>query len=424
MRFAALVAVMFVWVPSVSADGCKYALSGRFVPEREQRAMVEWADGVETLYVAARTDPTSEGTVWVVPVRAAAVAVRADPVEEFPAVVYYETLKWRAEQQLKDWVAVAALLDSGGLCCFGIAGGCDDRKAAKSAEEVSRVERLGMVVTVVNAGSRAGLERYLSAQGVNRSAADLSSLEPYVRDSGYAFVCGWVANRGEPVEAAALRVVFPSPSFWFPLRPTRAYANQVETVVYARGFVKPADGCDLPGLRCEYIFAQVESRGLRQAFAADQPGARSREPTASSLEEMTRVTLAPDPQKWDRDLELVPGTTGVGTVSLAVTGWVARVPLVWSALIGAALGLAMPVLAVPRAERQSGDCLLGALTGAAIALSLWAALAVFCLWRWNRVRGGPRRLARFLVLPALALAHFGVVLAACYGLSEWIRTAG
>ena len=50
------------------ADGCKFALNGRFVPEREQRAMIEWANGTETLYVAALSDPTTEGSVWVVPV--------------------------------------------------------------------------------------------------------------------------------------------------------------------------------------------------------------------------------------------------------------------------------------------------------------------------------------------------------------------
>src|SRR5262245_38439115 len=156
MRPAALLVVLVAWASAARADGCKYALSGRFVPEREQRAMVEWADGVETLHVAARSDTTSEGTVWVVPVRAAAAAVQAEPVEEFPAVLYYDTLKRRAVKQLDDMIAASAVFDSGGLCCVLLAGGCDDMKSAKSVEEVSRIERLGMVVTIVTAESRAG----------------------------------------------------------------------------------------------------------------------------------------------------------------------------------------------------------------------------------------------------------------------------
>ncbi|HJZ91073.1 MAG TPA: hypothetical protein VKE40_09385, partial [Gemmataceae bacterium] len=104
--------------------------------------------------------------------------------------------------------------------------------------------------------------------------------------------------------------------------------------------------------------------------------------------------------------------------------WMAHVPLFWSGLLGAVLGLAMPVLAVPRAERQSEDWLMGAMIGAAIALSLWATVAAYCLWRSYRCRDGPHRPARYLVPLVLAMAHLGVVASVCYGLSEWIRAAG
>src|SRR5262245_11468422 len=424
MRPAALLVVLLAWVSTIRADGCKYALSGRFVPAREQRASIEWAGGIETLYVAARSDATSEGTVWVVPVRAAAASVQAEPVEEFPAVLYYDTLKRRAVQQLDDMIVASAVFDSGGLCGIMVAGGCDDKKASKAAEEVSRGERLGMIITVVTAESRTGLEQYLHKQGVNRAAADLTALEPYFGETGYAFVCGWVASRSEPSEAAALRIVFPSPTLWFPLRPTRAYAHPVETVACARGFVKPADGCDLPDLRCEYVFAHVKSQGVGQSFTADRNRIHPRDVIASNLSEMTRIILTSDPQKWDRDLELVPGTTAAGNMGLAVTGGMTRLALLWSALIGAAVGLVViPLLAVPGAERRTDDWLAGLLIGATIAFSLWPAVMVFCLWRSWRFRGGPRRPARYLVLPALALAHFAVVLGLCYCIREWIRSA-
>lgn len=187
-------ALVFVLVLAsvVRADGCKFRSDGRFVPEREQLALVEWADGVETLHVATRSDSTASGTVWVVPVRGPARSVRAEPVEVFPVVVYYETLKGRAERTLKDLIVNAGLLDSGGLCCVALAGGCDD-KAARQAAEASRVEQLGMVVTVVSAETRDALGRYLDAQGVNPATADLSSLDEYFGQPEYAFVCGWVA---------------------------------------------------------------------------------------------------------------------------------------------------------------------------------------------------------------------------------------
>jgi hypothetical protein len=418
-------ALLLAVAPAVRADGCKFARDGRTVPEHEQRALIEWADGTETLYVAALSDATTEGSVWVVPVRSAATAVRAEPVEEFPAVTYYETLKGRAERQLRDAITLAAVLDSGGLCCpllVGQIGGCGAGSAA-SAVEHSRVEKLGMVVTVVSAGSRDALERYLDAQGVNRATADLSSLGPYFGGDGFAFVCGWVATPGEPAAATGLKVVFPSPTLWFPLMPTRVYTHPVATVVYVRGFVKPADGCDLPGLKCEYIYGHVEPKGVSTVFKPVQPWDRPAY-YGGRLERLSRVTLTTDPQKWDRDLELVPGTTPVGTAAVAVTGWAGFLGPLWSGMLGAVLGLAIPWLTVPKAERRWFDWLAGAAIGAAIVLTIWASALVFAAWRGLRFRGRPNQPRRYVVLPVLAVVHFAVVFAVCRGLMAWITAEG
>jgi hypothetical protein len=401
------------------ADGCKFTPTGRKVPEREQRAMIAWADGVETLHVATLAEPTAEPTVWLVPVRAAAAAVRAEPVEEFPAVVYYDTLRRQAQDQLVMWSRVAAVLDSGGMCCVLLGGGCDD-KAKSGFKETSRVEKLGMVVTVVSADSRVGLERYLEAQGVNHKAADLSSLDPYFGKPEFAFVCGWVVRPGEAARATGLHIEFPSPTLWFPLRPTRAYTNPVQTVVYARGFVKPADGCDLPGLRCEYIYGHVQNRGVGQTFEADWHG----RPMSGSQEELTRITLTADPQQWDRDLELVPGTTAAGSVALLVTGNTgAGIAWVVFALLGAVVGLGLPWVVVPRGERQGFDWLCGALTGAALALTLWMSLFVLLLWRYVRFGDQPSRPRCYLVLLPLALAHWLAAAGVCAMLRWWVQSA-
>jgi hypothetical protein len=421
---AVALVVLLVAVPDIRGDGCKFASDGRKVPEREQRAFVEWADGVETLHVAALSDPITEGSVWVVPVRGGASAVRAEPVEEFPAAVYYHTLKSRAERQLRDAINFAGLLDSGGLCCpLFVQIGCGGMAPAKAAVEASRVEKLGMVVTVVSAQSRDEIARYLDAQGVNRAATDLSSLDPYFGKDEHAFVCGWVAPRKEPVQATGLKIVFPSPTIWFPLRPTRAYTDPVDTVVYVRGFVKPAPGCDLSGLKCQYIEGEVRSMGVGQAFdkntVPDHPYY-----FPDRLEPLTRVTLSTDPQKWDRDLELVPGTTPTGTLALAITGWVGFLGPLWSAMLGAALGLLIPRLTIPNADRKRHDRLAGALIGAAIVLSVWASAVAFAVWRRYAFRDRPFHPNRYVVLPVLAVAHFAIVFAVCHALLTWLAAHG
>lgn len=408
----AVVCVLNLGPPAVRADGCKFASDGRLVPEREQRAMIDWANGVETLHVAALSDPTADGTVWVVPVRAGATVVRAEPVESFPAVTYYETLRGRAEWQLREGIAVTGLLDSGGLCCPLFIGGCGGATASSAVEE-SRVEKLGMVVTVVTADTRASLEQYLDAQGVDRKAADLSSLGPYFGRDGFSFVCGWVARRDVPSTAAALRVEFPSPTRWFPLLPTRAYDHPITTVVYARGFVKPVPGCDLPGLTSEAVYASIESKGVGQAFESGGQRSVWEYHYSGNLEPLTRVTLAADPRRWDRDLELVPGTTAAGTLSQFILWCGPPVGFLCSGVLGAALGLLLPLFTITGGERRWVDWVAGAATGAAILLSIWASAVVFSVWRGARFWSGPWQTNRYVVLPILAIAHFAIVFAVC-----------
>jgi hypothetical protein len=329
--------------------------------------------------------------------------------------VYYETLNNRAKAKLEEAITFATLLDTGGVFCPLLIGGCGGAGSPK-ATEIARVEKLGMVVTVVSAESREAMERYLDGQGVNRAAADVSSLDPYFGETGYAFVCGWVASREEPVAATGLKIVFPSPTIWFPLLPTRAYTNDVETVVYVRGFVKPADGCDLAGLNCEYIYGKVEEVGTRLTFDKNLLNHSPGHPYSWRKEPLTRVTLATDPQKWDRDLELVPGTTAAADLALAVTGWLGLYGPVWSALLGATIGIAIPWWGLPRGERRRIDWFAGPLIGAAIVLSIWASAVVFAWWRYDYLRYRTTPPRWFIVLPGLALVHLAVVFAACQGL--------
>ncbi|HEY1378155.1 MAG TPA: hypothetical protein VGF55_15240 [Gemmataceae bacterium] len=417
--FRATLVVLFVSVPLARADGCKWFRDGRIVPEHEQRALIEWADGVETLYLAVRTDPTADASVWVVPVRATATAVGAEPIDEFPVVPYYLPLAARANRILQNVIDMTAVWDSGGLLCPVFMPGC--HAETRPAAEESRVEKLGMVVTVVSAESRAAIEQYLDTQGVNRAAADLSSLDPYF-GGGYAFVCGWVARRDGPVTATGLKVHFPSPTAWFPLRPTRAYTNRVRTVVFVRGLVKPAADCNLPELACQYVDGSVVPQGVLQAFAASAQDSLSYYYGFRNTERLTRVTLTTDPQQWDRDLELVPGTTPNGAAALAVIGAGGLVILA-SALLAAPVGLIIPWLTVAKADRHSVDWLAGVLIGAAIVFTIWASALLLAVWAgWLRFRGRRVRPYGTLALLLLAVLHFAVVFAVCRGLMAWIDT--
>ena len=335
-------------------------------------------------------------------------------------VTHYESVVARGRDRLRTAAGIVATFDTGGLVCPFFIGGCGPEMAP--AEEASRVERLGMVVTVVSAESRSALIQYLDVQGVNHAAADLSSLDPYFGEKGYAFVCGWVAKRGEPVSATGLKVTFPTSMAWFPLRPTRVYSNSVQTVVYVRGFVQPSAGCTLPGLNCESIFGHVETKGVGQAFKPNSPEDLDRirrYGRFSGFEHVTRVTLSADPKQWDCDLELEPGTDQKTAVVLAVLGWLGYLGPLWSAVC-AALGLILPLFTVPMGERKRVDLFAGALTGAALALTLWVSLLIYVTWRTLRLQGRPAPEGGVGALIVVAMVHLVIAAMACLKLGVWL----
>ena len=89
--------------------------------------------------------------------------------------------------------------------------------------------------------------------------------------------------------------------------------------------------------------------------------------------------------------------------------------------LSAARMLMIPRLSIPRLERRRHDLIAGAFVGSTIAFSILLLTIAFAFWRQDRFANQPRQPRRYLVLPALAIAHFTVVCAVCGGLREWLR---
>jgi hypothetical protein len=70
VRPALVAALVLATASAARADGCKWMLDGRLVPEREQRGLLSCADGTQTMYVAATSEldvtPRGLGLVDVV----------------------------------------------------------------------------------------------------------------------------------------------------------------------------------------------------------------------------------------------------------------------------------------------------------------------------------------------------------------------
>jgi hypothetical protein len=247
------------------ADGCVIDRLGRYVPEEEQLAFIEWQDGHQRLYLATRTAPTHGASLWLVPIRADPDRVQAEPVETAPQVIYDQPLVARARNRLNDALVLTALLDSSlppcAVSAFGSLGGAAPPR--DDVQEYQRVEKLGMVVVVLTARSAEALNGYLAANGVDAAAAQLTALEPYLGQQGeYALVCGWLAEGSTKLAARAVRVDFPTPAIFYPLQPTRVYESEVRTVIYVRGLVQPVAGLAVPGVQCRYLRGSVKEINL------------------------------------------------------------------------------------------------------------------------------------------------------------------
>jgi hypothetical protein len=277
---------------------------------------------------------------------------------------------------------LTGLLDTGlfsyGILIYSILipsgfGGGDKYAKKDGVEEFQRVERLGMVVVVLSVRSAEALDRYLAANGVQTRAADLSAVKPYFGSEEYALVCAWAARAAEKVSARALRIDFPSPVVFYPLRPTRVYESEVRTAIFVRGLVRPAGRDSVAGVRCHYREGRIEEPGVAQ-------GDKSRR------EPITRVELTGPPASWDQDLVLEPGAPAAVNAAL----FIADVPelCLWAAwaMLGAVLATFLPWAVLPKGTRHLTDWVWAAAVGASISLTVYASAVMFIAWRWRTVR--------------------------------------
>lgn len=369
---------------SAWADGFVLAKSGHYVPEEEQQAFIEWADGHERLFIRTRTAKSSEPTLWIVPVPASPELVSAEPVAKLPVVRLEHNVVTAARGYLKKASMVAFVMDTGlvPLCCLTF-GGCGMSSDAKpgSVDVHQHVEKLGMVLEVLTAKSGEALDGYLTSKQLHFSAASITAIAPYLNQD-YTLICAWAAKESEVPTARAIRIDFPSAMVFYPLRPTSIYQSSIATSICVRGFVHPHAGNEVSGQKCHYVTGPVgemdpDSKGEEAGYY----------PVFGRSEPLTRVELPASPSLWNQDLVLEPGTPA----PIRFCQFVEEVGegLPWGLALGLGVLLAplLPRFVVPRDQRSWRDLIWAMLVGACMALTIYAAAIVFCLWHAWRGRG-------------------------------------
>lgn len=409
-RITCAITAILSFASGVRGDGCVIKQGGVLVPEKEQRAFIEWKDGRELLYLAIRTAETSESSLWIVPVPAAPELIRAEPTTEFPSV------RWARDpvEAVRKTVALSwfqtLALDTGTFplgCCL-LMGGCGAAQEGVRTRDhpdfdvFLRKEQHGMVVEVITARSSTGLNAYLKQRELAVQAGELSGLTSYLGGE-FSLICAWTAARGEPIAARAVCIEFPTTTVFYPLRPTRIYQDDIDTSIFVRGWVRPKVAAGFPGTRFQYLKGGVTEVTLPSWFTDKLPTE-----AAPSAEPLTRIELSRSPRDWEEDLYLEQGlpTSSKTADVLEYLG----IGGLWFIQAGLALvlGLFLPFVVVVRGQRHWEDWLWGGLLGVGLCASIYAAGYLFR--QWHRGRGlpfrpcNPRRFGIVCAVPAACIS--------------------
>lgn len=374
---------------SLRADGCIFGKGGKYIPEKEQRAFIEWNDGQERLFVATRTEKTAGPTVWIVPVPADPKAVKAEPVEKFPHVFATKSAVKGAQDNLAAAVVLTFCANSGSLIAVlpwdtHASSQYKTAVAVGSVKVHQHVEKLGMIVEVITADSSDALDAYLANKKMGIRSTDIKALEPYMKEK-YTLICGWALDGKDAMSARALRIDFPCPSVFFPLRPTRVYEGDIDTTFFVRGWFKPTAGAQLHDLKCSYMEGRVSDIALDVIMEKGEPlTPKMREILDSlGLEPVTQVRLSRSPRNWTHDLTMDSGTPLAIDVALTIQN---RPLLLWlvSILMSLALSILLPFAVIPTGSRRWTDWVWAAGTGMCLGLTIIVSALVF--YQWCRLR--------------------------------------
>jgi hypothetical protein len=374
---------IFFATPVGNADGFVLNKGGRYVPEEEQQAFIEWRDGSETLFVKTRTVASTEPTLWILPVPSRPDQVQAEPVAKFPVVHREYKVVKTAGLLLQRSATIGFLADTGVVpfCCAGAIGGCGGDDKAKDVEVHQRTEKLGMVVEVLTARTTAGLDVYLTSKQITKRAADIDALVPYVAGE-YSLICAWTADPSVSPVARALRIDFVSPTVFYPLLPTSVYDSPISGSVYVRGWVRHSDDTSNPNTKCHYVEGIVEE--INYELPTEE---RQRIHERTQFERLTRVELPSHPKEWRHDLNLRAGAPAAVHLSQGIINLDLNLAFLLCSAMGIILAPLLALCAIPRGRRGWLDFVWAGAVGAAMGLTVYASAIAFCIWfKWRSLR--------------------------------------
>jgi len=303
------------------ADGVAYAAARHEslspVRQHEQRAAINWRDGIERMVIAVGLDMGEhQKGLWIFPVPGRPEQVHVDVTDAFPHLSGKDPREVARDgtRLLLAAMLLSQLYTAGPFAMFVTSlsrsrGVHPGGRVGASVHE--RMEKWGIHVETVTARSTDALRRYLSGKQIDIVAENLTSFRPYLSDE-YVLVLVWIESRAELLEKfpeyAAGRmqrgrwpcvyVEFPSEAPFYPLRPTAAYGELVVTAnIFLTGYFESEPDPDMERLA---NISHFESRPARRLPAAFWRGVNA------GLVPCTRVSIVCPAKYLTADLRFRP----------------------------------------------------------------------------------------------------------------------
>ena len=397
-----LVSVALLMPSLARGDGMVFAgrdlSSLRPLQPKQQVAAIVHRNGVEKMVIALNFEVGDQDkAVWIFPVPGTPGQTKVDVVDSFPRFFGRDPRAALADG-LSGVIFLARLtqvwpLLIDGITMLAIAGPVRGPRVTVHGE----VEKWGIHAETVTAQSIQDLVGYLQEKKAGIPADRLSSFQPYLSGQ-YVLVVAWIASQEQLLKEfpeyqeykslvdgrqPCLFVEFATARPYYPLRPTRAYGDQVIPVgLFVAGYVEPHGATALArSLRVSYYDQEELPEKAPPAFTEGLPSkpfgyttVSIRAPARDFTEDLWFSPTEP------LSLRLAHAINGLGLAFLLV------LPVLFAALSYVAAGLAAIILRRP----WTGHANLG----------FWNLLTILGLWIVIRRLPGPRgedlRKIRFL----------------------------
>lgn len=276
--FFALFLFFLVKPQPASADGViiePYPNRWDYSVEDSQKAVINYQEGVQKMYLSVETGKSVEKATWIFPVPSEPEEVSMDVASEMPDL-HGEEISKKAKLKLDNinqflpvtqiytipfisfWAPSRRIStkQGEGMLANPLGSG---KVIDKDVVVHKHLEKKGVITEAITAKNTQALYDYFQSKDLKIKQGSISVLDHYIGKE-FTFVASWFSEESEKGEQRGIFVSFPTDKIYYPLRPTSAYGGKVvPATIRTIGYKSPELFDDIEGYTETEYFVEEES---------------------------------------------------------------------------------------------------------------------------------------------------------------------